>query len=527
MPSPESRDNKTRRGGMRPLTLVIATVAFIGAVAAAFLISTKAIGIAIAVTLAMTLVLFACLFSMRGDDRYRVVRHSGDIDFDAMSSMLGAGSFLHKFEMSSSDTSEVRMAGYVSNPTVDRLFVSNPYHVEVVGRYQLPDMMVPYERYLASDIDRDEASPWDDEYAEGVVGLAGDLTTTMLATGKSIPVTIADAHDMMITDGAFDRVVATTGINGTILFDGCSMSIADGGFLLPTSQSGNVNAIMAHSIILTSDGYIAFMEGTQHSRQHEGKVVPSVSCLLHASDIESTASIQDAIVMAIHAATRREYALDETVPLGSSVLGLARIVERNGATEFYAITRVGQTMGQLIAHHASRESVPAGSLMRPLLAGAQDENEMAELLARVAYTLIDSTSIAMSVSLAGLASALYEDMGNNKVKGKIMRRLGYSRGAATAGADPAGDPTGDLMDIASNIATQAMSQGDAQGTGNMGDAVMRARQLTFGNAGLGGNTGAIGNAGRLGNTGTIGNTGRIDARTAPDARFAGKDAEDA
>lgn len=501
MPSPEDKRQRAPRKGVNPIALVIAIVAFVTSVIGAFVLSTKMIGIAIVVTLAMTLVLFACLFAMRGDDRYRVVRHSGDIDFDAMSSMLGAGSFLHKFEMSAPLGSDVRMAGYVSNPTVDRLFVTSPYHVEVIGRYELPDMMIPYERYLSADLDGDAATVRHDN-GDDVVGLAGDLTTTMLATGKNIPVTLADVQDVTVTDYAFDRVVATTGINGTILFDGCSMSIADGGFLLPTSQSGNVNEITAHSVLITADGYMAFMEGTANDPVHEGRVVPSVSCSLHAGDIAATASFQDAIVFALHKATRREYDLDESCQIGSSMLGLARIVERNGATEFYAITRTDRTIGQLIAGHDNTYSVPVRDLMRPWLAGAQNDNQMAELLARVAYTLLDSSSVSMSVSMAGLVSALFEGMGNAKVKGTVMRRLGYGGDAPAA----ASDPTNDIKDIVN----QAMS--NPGGTGNLGNtgAVQLAQRITFGGTGVIGNangTGNIGNAGTTRNMGATGNMG--------------------
>lgn len=472
--------DKKRQSGMlqaigRPVVLVVATVAFLASVAGAFIVSTNAIGMAIVVTLAMTLVLFACLFAMRGDDRYRVVRHSGNIDFDAMSSMLGVGSFLHKFEMSAPLGSPVRIAGYVSNPTVDRLFVTTPYHAEVIGRYELPDMMVPYEKYLAADLDGDISNVRHDADGDDVVGLAGDLTTTMLATGKSIPLILASVHDVTVTDSAFDRVVATTGLNGTILFDGCSMSIAEGGFLLPTSQCGNVNEIVIHSVIVTADGYLALMEGTAKDPAHEGRVVPSVSCSLHASDIEATASFQEAIVFALHKATRREYNLDESMQIGSSMLGLARIVERNGATEFYAITRTDRTIGQLIASHDNTFSVPANDLMRPWLAEAQNENQMAELLARVAYTLIDSGNVSMSVSMAGLASALFEDMGNAKVKGVVMRRLGYGGEAVVA----ASDPSEELRDIV----TQAMHSPGATGNLNNTSAVRFAQQITFGGTG--------------------------------------------
>lgn len=463
-----------------PLVAVVAVAAFAASIFGAFILSAKTIGIAIALVLGMTLVLFGCLFAMRGDDRYRVVRHSGNIDFDAMSSMLGAGSFLHAFAMSAPKGESVRMAGYVSNPTVDRLFVTNPYHAEVIGRYELPDMMVPYERYLTADIAGDP-SAHDDHDGEDVVGLAGDLTTTMLATGKNIPVTLASTHDVNVTDHAFDRVVATTGLNGTILFDGCSMSIAEGGFLLPTSQSGNVNEIQAHSVIMTEDGYVAFMEGTKADASHEGLVVPSVSCSVHASDISSTATFQDAIILALHKATRRLYSLGEDIPLGSSTLGLARIVERNGATEFYAITRVGATMGQLIASHDNAFSVPAQNLMEPWLAGAQNANQMAESLARVAYTLMDGGSVSMSVSMAGLMSALFEDMGNAKLKSKIMRRLGYGTDDTTQVS--ANDPSSELRDIVTNVASKAMSDSGKISAGDTAGAMMMARKITFGNAG--------------------------------------------
>lgn len=476
MPATNEQTQGQARAKNNPLIVIMAGAGFAAAIFGSLFLSGSAIGPAIAVTLGATIVQFVCLFLMRGDDRYRVVRHSGDIDFDAMSSMLGGGSFLHKAEMSSAEAGEVRMAGYVSNPTVDRLFATNPYYVEVVGRYQLPSMMLPYVRYLAADVGEGDDQPEDDQ-SDSIIGLAGDLTTAMLATGKNIPVTVATTQDMSITDGAFDRVVATTGLRGTIVFDGCSMSIAEGGFLLPTSQSGNVNAVTAHSLVLTSDGYIAFMQGTDHDPHHEGKVVPSVSCLVHLSDIEAAASFQDAIVMAVHKAVRAEYSLGEQVPVGSSVLGLARIIENNGATEFYAITRVGQTMAQLIAGHANRKTQPAATLMKPWLSEAVNDLQLSETLSRVAYTMMDSSSISMSVSMAALSSALFEAMGNNKVRGRIMHRLGYSQGANPTVTDA----TEDLMDIAADAATMAREQNPADATGGMSPAMMMARQLTFGN----------------------------------------------
>lgn len=470
------------RATTSPVVVMAAIVAFAGSVAAAFLVSTKAIGIAIAVTLAMTLVLFACLFVMRGDDRYRVVRHSGDIDFDAMASMLGAGSFLHHAEMTSPGTSEMRLAGYVSNPTVDRLFITNPYYVEVVGIYERPHMMRPYESCLRTDIYEDEDVLRDPQGGE-ILGLAGDLTTTMLATGRSIPVTRVTADDMAMTDGAFDRVVATTGLHGTVLFDGCSMSMADGGFLLPTSQSGNANAIMAHSVIITSDGYLALMEDEPRCGAQEGRIVPTVSCLVHMEDIEQSVSFQDAIVLAVHKAARAAYSIAPEIPIGSSVLGLARIIERNGATEFYAITRVGATMGQLVAGQAFGGIRPAMQLTQNLLAGVTDENEIADRLSRIAYMLRDTTSISLSVSMAALASALFEAMGNPKTKNRVMHRLGYASGPGAVG----NDTTNNLMDIAANVAEAASEQqaADPGGTSGLSGTMAMMQRLRLENKGGG------------------------------------------
>jgi hypothetical protein len=50
----------------------------------------------------------------------------------------------------------------------------------------------------------------------------------------------------LMTDEAFDKVVATTGINGTIVFDGCSLSLSEFGALMPVSQTGTANVISVH-----------------------------------------------------------------------------------------------------------------------------------------------------------------------------------------------------------------------------------------------------------------------------------------
>lgn len=405
----------------------VAAAAFAVTVAMAFLMGTLPQMACVAAATAGCLVTLGCSFVARSGDRYRVLRHSGDVDLGGISASLPNGYDLHQFAMTSRD-GEPRLAGYVTCPIADKMIVMNSYQVDMQGNYQAPGSVAEFAGYLAKEDPGMPPVGPDVPDGERVAALAGDVSPIMLATGRKIPLLAATRRDALMTDEAFDKVVATTGISGSIVFDGCSLSLSEFGALMPVSQTGTANIVTAHTVIVSSDGYLGFMRGTRSDPAHYHMLVPSASCPIPVR-YAGKRTLQDVVLGAVNDEVRRQWGVEDEVPVGSSLVGMARIVERNGATEFYALTRVGMSMGHLLKAKRDDRIVPADGMMNPWLGGVHDAEECAERLARTAYTVLDSSVNDMSVSLAALLGAVFDALADDDMRHRIMRRMGYEAGA--------------------------------------------------------------------------------------------------
>ena len=381
----------------------------------------------IAIATAGCLVTLGCALIVRSKDWYRVLRHSGDVDLGGISASLPNGYDLHNFAMTSRD-GEPRLAGYVTCPIADKMIVLNSYQVNLQGNYHAPNDVAMFAEHLAAENPEMPPVGVDIPEDEHVAALAGDVSPVMLATGRKIPLLAATRRDALMTDEAFDKVVATTGINGTIVFDGCSLSLSEFGALMPVSQTGTANVISVHTVIISSDGYLGFMRATNADPAHHRMIVPSASCPVPVRYAEMR-TLQDVLLGAVNDEVRRKWGIPDDLPVGSSLVGMARIIERNGATEFYALTRIGRSMGRLLRSKRDDRIVPADGMMNPWLADVRDAEECAERLARTAYTVLDSSVNNMSVSLAALLGAVFDALADDGMRHRIMRRLGYEDGS--------------------------------------------------------------------------------------------------
>ena len=401
----------------------VGTAAFALTVTMAFMAGTLPQTVCIVIATAGCLVTLGCMFVVRSGDRYRVLRHSGDVDLGGISASLPNGYDLHQFAMTSRN-SEPRLAGYVTFPVADKMIVLNSYQVNLQGDYRIPGSVAEFADHLAAENPEMPPVGVDIPESDRVVALAGDVSPVMLATGRKIPLLAATRRDTMVTDEAFDKVVATTGIKGTIVFDGCSLSLSEFGALMPVSQTGTANVISVHTVIISSDGYLGFMRATNADPAHHRLIVPSTSCPVPTRYAEMK-TLQDMLLGAANDAVRRRWGIPDDIPVGSSLVGMARIVERNGATEFYALTRVGRSMGRLLRSVRDDRIVPADGMMNPWLADVHNAEECSERLARTAYTVLDSSVNDMSVSLAALLGAVFDALADDGMRHRIMRRLGY------------------------------------------------------------------------------------------------------
>lgn len=320
-----------------------------------------------------------------------------------------------------SDTTKCFVMSFATNHN----FVRFPLKANSIKEpYILPDSVLPYAGILKEDrnkaLSKHEALRPNKE----VVGLRSDIDPNVFTQDvPSVDVIALNRYSVQVTDDAFNKfIVNKKKVSDKIVFDGRKLALDESGHLRSFTASKMANQIDIHTLIISSDGYIMIARGTDEHPLRAGKTISSVACSLLPSELDER-PIQESMIDSIHAKIKVSFALPEQTVMASSFCGMARIINRGGAPEFYCITRIGMTKEQLIKAHRDATST--------FIFGGQDipsiNWEFDDIRGYIANTM-DSTlsqnATDLSVSAAAMFCAVGDSMRDKATAGKILRRIG-------------------------------------------------------------------------------------------------------
>ena len=293
--------------------------------------------------------------------------------------------------------------------------------------YEFPNIILPYTAYLKDNRDKELSRYAALRPDKVVMGLRSNLSVEELQNDMPVKIQTVSRSAAQITDDSFNKIIINKKrVNNKIIFNGRDLSILPDGRLISFEDSKNANEIDIHTIIISSDGYVMFRKGTSAHPLFPGKMITSASCSL-TNNVDMSRPIQESMISDIHKKIMEIYHLPQNAKMSSSFLGFSRILDRGGAPEFYAITRMSLKKSEIVKIHDD-ETARFSSLTDSLVPSLATTEDAASYLHDAVSKLRQHSQDEISISAAALFFVLQQAMEDEEMFTKIFQRIGiYKR----------------------------------------------------------------------------------------------------
>lgn len=246
---------------------------------------------------------------------------------------------------------------FIYDELVNRKFItSRDLYVDLIDGYEPPDAVLDCMEVLEQARKNELSELGASSRNVSVLGLAEDITSEMLMEEHNLRLHPMSRSMVQITDDAFGKVVYDA--DGNVAMDGHELSITKRGTLLPIGRSLSANEIDIHALVVTEDGWVVWRRGTNRHPLYPNLECTSASASLESRHLKLDMRFQAVINDCIRERIRQNYGLTDDVGVYCCTIGMARIIGRNGAPEFYVLCKVNMPKDELLAHYADNTCIP-------------------------------------------------------------------------------------------------------------------------------------------------------------------------
>jgi hypothetical protein len=215
-----------------------------------------------------------------------------------------------------------------------------PRLLGIPGKFELPDYVHEYERFILSGQDRGALF-----FNARKVRISTDLTVDRLSNSGVITVEPTTYYDSLCTNDLTpfmlqERNPSSVAISGLKI-------VSNERIMLDLSETDLSNHVGGSTLAFTSDDYLVIQRQTKSSRQSPGRFAPSGSGSLDWKDIAQAGTLAAFVKTGLRRELLEETGLPSTTSVDLEVLGVVRHAHRGGLVEFFGIARLPAEFRQL------------------------------------------------------------------------------------------------------------------------------------------------------------------------------------
>lgn len=244
---------------------------------------------------------------------------------------------------------------YIINNSLNSALQNNTSHITISEeKYAVPEEIVPYVYYLKEDRNKELKTIFPDKT---VMGLDTELTEEILQANDNITMYTLTRSSVQVTDDSFNKIIINEKDDNKTVFDGRKMSIDENGHIKDIKQSSTANEVDIHGIVLSNDNKMIIAKATDEHPLYANQAVSCVSCSLLQEEITDDATLNSALAKSIRNKLHVLYDIPDNKISDVKIIGMSRIISRNGAPEFYAVITVDQTAREFMSQRQDIVSI--------------------------------------------------------------------------------------------------------------------------------------------------------------------------